>query len=180
MVADRVGDYVHCMTRLVNAAYRRVAGDVCEPTVRALLRDTLVEVAQAARALPVAERIGPASSRQGSLDITTAVYLVRTVGLHARIGDILRLSDHPPVEYGHGRLAYHGAVRLTLNTLRRLLDLWSQPQLFTAADLVAHLAVVTDLGKLWNALHWSVTPWLHWTIPGRLMVSGSIISYLIL
>ena len=64
MVADRVGDYVHCMTRLVNAAYRRVAGDVCEPTVRALLRDTLVEVAQAARALPAAERIGPASSRQ--------------------------------------------------------------------------------------------------------------------
>ena len=169
-MADRVGDYVHCLGRLVNTANRRVAADVPEPAVRGLLAQVMQEVVRACKGLPVAERVGPTTSRPGTLDLSAAFYILRTPHVRERIAEILKLTAHPAMPYKHGMVAYHAAVRMVLAHLVTLCKLWSQTELLQPQQLTLHLKTVTDLGQVWRALGWSVTPWLHWTATGLPLV----------
>lgn len=166
LVADRVGDYVHCLARLVNTANRRVAADVPEPAVRGLLAQVMQDVAHAVRVLPAADRVGPTTSRPGTLDLSATFHILRTPQVQERIGDILKLTARPPIPYGQGMLAYHAAVRMVLANLVTLCKLWSQVDLLQPHQLTLHLKTVTELGSVWKALGWTVTPWLHWTVTG--------------
>lgn len=166
-VADRVGDYAHAIARIVAAAQRRMAEEVPEATVRCLLQQTLREAAQGGRGLQAVDRTGGRGGVHPAVDITTALYLIRNPTFHARIGDILRLTSRPAMRWGLGNLAFHAAVRMLLGAIRSLLEVWSKADILAAADLQKHHKAVVDIGQLWTALGWSVTPWVHWTTTGQ-------------
>ena len=87
---------------------------------------------------------------------------------HHRVLAIVQQSAKPPVLLRGRRLALHGAITLLLRHMRDLHLMWSQTDLLLESGLANHLATVTGIGALWDALGWAPTPWLHWTASGHL------------
>ena len=106
------------------------------------------------------------------MDQTMQVFLDAVVNLrlppvvHQRIALIVHRTQQPPLKLRGRNLALDGAVKLLLRHLHQLHRLWSQTTLLGNGELANHLTTVTEIGCLWHALGWAVTPWVHWTTPG--------------
>ena len=166
VVADRVGDYVHCMGRLVNTVALFLTAAIPQPQVRACVRRVVEQASAAAHHAQPVERLAASSMRPKVVDLTTALYLARSAVDQGRIVEAVRDALIPVVIFRGNALAFHNAILLLFRCLGNLLQAWSQEEALTQADLVQLEGVVSRLGDLWTALGWRVTPWVHWTIAG--------------
>ena len=164
-VADRVGDYVHCMGRLVNTVVNFLSTSIAESGVRARLRDVLDHACSAAHRAPVPERLAPSSHRP-SLDLTSSLYLARSVDHHSRILAVVNGAALPILTFRGRPLATAVVMVIILRGLHDMLAAWSQEAVLTPADLGELEITIRKVGDAWKALGWRVTPWVHWTVAG--------------
>ena len=121
------------MGRLVNTVANFLAATIPESGVRATLREVLERASGAAHRIPAPERLVP-SSRQTVLDLTSSLYMARSVHHHGLIIAALRHSNLPVLTFRGRPLATHCAVTLLLRGLHDLLGAWSQEAVLTEAD----------------------------------------------
>ena len=64
----RIGDFVHCASRVVNILMKRLLGEFENPRQAAPLKDLIHSVSQDAINLPMAQRLAPRKSKPGNLE----------------------------------------------------------------------------------------------------------------
>ncbi len=64
----RIGDFVHCASRVVNILMKRLLGEFDNPRQAAPLKDLIHSVSQDAINLPMAQRLAPRKSKPGNLE----------------------------------------------------------------------------------------------------------------
>ena len=166
LVADRVGDYVHCLGRLVNTACGFLATAIPEASVRGSLRGVLERASSAAHHATPVERVVPSSQRSALLDLTTVLFLLRSPDTQAQIVQAMRPATLPVLVFRESPLAFHAAILLLLRAFGALLTAWAQEAPLSESDLIALDVQIRQVAALWRALKWRVTPWLHWTATG--------------
>ena len=83
------------------------------------------------------------------------------VAARRRVLAIVKLSAKPPVLLSGRSLPLCEAMTPVLRHMSDLHLVWLQTNLLLEPVLATHLATVTDIGALWDALGWAATLWLH-------------------
>ena len=154
-VMRRVGDYVHCACRLVNA----LLGRLCGEGIPALKRDVEAFLNELTKP-PGAAALPPAAA---TIDITAATRFLQDAKRHAQLVAIVQMHQARLLKLRGGRtIVLHGAVRIMLRALHMLFNLWRQKQCLSPAQEAEHANQVGFLREMWQAAGWRPTVWLHW------------------
>lgn len=159
---NRVGDYVHCLSRVLNVTMKRLLAE-CDPRAAGPLKEILHHVSLESQGLPMPERLAPRMTKLGNLDLTAATLFIGNFAMHGRIGQFAR-SLNKRIPFRNGQLNMGSAIELLFRRLHSIHKFWRQPQLLTQEEKNNYRALVTDFGEIWQALGWKVSTWVHWTV----------------
>ena len=151
----RIGDYVHCTSRVVNILLKRLLNQFVNPRDAAPLKDLLHSLSQDAQRLPIAQRLAPRKSKPGTLDLTASRLFVDNLEAHAIV---VRCASTCTQTFtmGSGKIGLGPAIQLLLSCLFTLHRLWRQKTVFTPIDLDVYLNAVSKFGLIWHALQWNL------------------------
>jgi hypothetical protein len=86
---NRVGDYVHCLCRVLNVIMKRLLAEF-DPRAAGPLKEIIHHVSLEAQGLPMPERIAPRKTKLGTLDLTASTLFINNIAMHARVGQCAR------------------------------------------------------------------------------------------
>ena len=163
-VSQRVGDYVHCASRIVNAILKRLAQHAPAPA-RGDLGRLIQGLVDDLACVPIIDRMYSRYKRQGTLDLSQSRFFImseeRISGLVALVE---RYASGISLTFNSKALSYHVVVRILLTSLHKLHNLWHCHSYFTDEQLAQYDAHILTFQKAWVALKWKPTIWVHWTI----------------
>lgn len=160
---NRVGDYVHCNCRVVNIFLKRLLSEFTDQREAAPLKDIITNIILQSQGLPLPERLAPRHTKTGTLDLTAATLFVTNIELHGRIGICARTISRK-VPYGQGHMNMGVIIQMLCKNLHQLHSFWRQKTDFSEHDLTMYNTITVQFGKLWHALGWKVSTWVHWVV----------------
>ena len=107
--------------------------------------------------------LAPRHTKEGSLDLTAATLFVTNTEMHGQVAQCVRILPRL-LNFGQGKLNMACAVQRLLRTLHSLHTLWRQKAHLSVEDLDLYLNLMTLFGRLWHALRWKVSTWVHWVV----------------
>ena len=159
---NRVGDYVHCLCRVLNVIMKRLL-DEFDPRAAGPLKEIIHHVSLEAQGLPMPERIAPRKTKLGTLDLTASTLFINNLPMHARVGQCAREINRI-LPFRHGRINVGVAVEFLFRTLHSIYQFWKQVTPFSQEDRDKYRLLTFNFGDMWRALGWRVSTWVHWTV----------------
>jgi hypothetical protein len=162
----RIGDHSHCAARCVTAVVKRLQSAATAHSqgagraFRAFVRD----LKQEALNVPVADRVRKTTTKEHTVDITTALLLLRNAKLQQQLIDSVAAGAMGTVEWdGSGRwLPVHRVIKLLVDALVYLNAVWRQRTRVTPEVCRVYQDRVVVVAGVWRTLKWTVPTWMHW------------------
>jgi hypothetical protein len=156
-VDRRVGDYAHCIARVLHILFKRTMACL-PPRGRTDLQLVLQEIKEAA------DVGGTRPSINAAIDIGGARAFLTSADLMGRTIDVVRKHiGHVQVQWPGGQLeSSHGILLKMIGSLRAIHSHWRQAALLTQAEIAAYMAHVALFRQCWQVLDWKVSIWVHW------------------
>lgn len=149
----RIGDYVHCASRVVNVLAKRLLTEFDNPRHASPLKDLYFSLSQDAQRLPIAQRLAPRKSKPGTLDLTASRLFIENLRAHAVVVHCATTTEKT-FPLGRGKIGLGPAVQLLLSSLFTLHRLWRQKTSFSDQDISVYEASASKFGMIWCALGW--------------------------
>lgn len=160
--SNRIGDYVHCASRVVNIVLKRLVAEFPNRS-SGPLKQLIQECILISQGLPLPDRLAPRHTKEGTLDLTASTLFITHIESHGRLVQCAR--DAPRIIlFGNGKLSIANAMAILLRTLHSLHAFWRQKKNLTPVDIQNYHALASRFGSLWRALGWKVSTWVHWVV----------------